>query len=168
MREKQLARVDAFTNIPNRLTFIEWLNSCFYLAVRSKAPFSLAYIDIDDFKYINDSYGHDSGDNILRSLADLLCTHLRRTDMAARLGGDEFALLLPNTGSEGAHSLIDKIQSSIRETFQSEPLTVAASMGVVNFESLPKTPDDAIKRADALMYKVKQGGKNSVRFDSYK
>ena len=94
--------------------------------------------------------------------------HLRRTDIAAFLGGDVFALLLPNTGSEGAHSLIYKIQSSIGETFQSEPLTVTASMEVVTFESLPKSSDDAIKRADALMYKVKQGGKNSVKFDIFK
>lgn len=165
--EKRLARTDPLTNIPNRLMFIEQLHSCFLFAERSKDPFSLAYIDVDNFKHINDTYGHAQGDSVLHALAAILCTHLRRTDTVARLGGDEFALLLPNTGSAGARELIYKIQPSIQEVFQIYPFTITISIGVVTFETLPATYSEAIKVADALMYTVKQNGRNAVRFSVF-
>lgn len=162
--EVQLASIDTLTKIPNRRKFLEQLDSCLQLARRSEEAFSMAYIDVDNFKFINDNYGHGRGDEVLLLLATALRTHLRCTDIAARLGGDEFAVLLPNTDSDGARHIIEKIQSNIRETFQHQASLVTASMGAVTFELLPKSAAEAIKKADELMYKVKQDGKNSIRF----
>ncbi|MGZ8982480.1 MAG: GGDEF domain-containing protein [Methylotenera sp.] len=165
--EKSLARTDALTGISNRLTFTEQLNTLFNLAQRGKEPFTLAYIDVDNFKYINDNYGHDEGDNILRLLATAIVTTLRRTDIVARLGGDEFAVLLPNTDSTGAQRLIEKAMVSIREDFHSKPSPVTISIGAVTFKTLPESAGEALKIADQLMYEVKNRGKNSVKFSTF-
>lgn len=165
--EKLLARTDTLTKIPNRLMFMEQLNSCYLFSERSKEPFSMAYIDVDNFKNINDKHGHEKGDFVLQTIATLLCSHLRRTDTAARLGGDEFVILLPYTNIMGAQNLIDKIQLSIEENFNTKDLTVTTSIGLVTFENLPASSTEAIKIADSLMYTVKNNGRNATKFSVY-
>ena len=94
--EKQLARIDALTGIANRLTFMEQLSRSLDLAARARSSLTLAYIDADDFKRINDTDGHEGGDSVLRDIANTLQGSVRRTDVVARLGGDEFAVLMPS------------------------------------------------------------------------
>jgi diguanylate cyclase (GGDEF)-like protein len=165
--EKQLARTDTLTKIANRLMFMEQLNSCYLFSERSKEPFSLAYIDVDNFKNINDKYGHEKGDDVLQAIATLLISQLRRIDTVARLGGDEFVILLPNTNTIGAQNLVDKIQLSIQDNFNITNLKVTTSIGVVTFKNLLASSTEAIKIADSLMYTVKQSGRNAIKFSVF-
>jgi diguanylate cyclase (GGDEF)-like protein len=162
--EQQLARVDALTGSLNRHAFMEQLQYNLDLAAREGLPFTLAYIDVDDFKAINDTHGHHGGDRVLRVIASTLKEFSRRTDLVARLGGDEFAVLFPNTDQEGAKKFIAKAKNSFDAAFRNTRPMVTCSTGVVTFLSAPASAADAIKAADLLMYEVKKSGKNAAAF----
>jgi diguanylate cyclase (GGDEF)-like protein len=164
--ERQLARIDALTGSLNRHAFMEQLQYNLDLAAREKLPFTLAYIDVDDFKAINDTHGHHGGDRVLRIIASTLKEFSRRTDLVARLGGDEFAVLFPNTDQEGAKKIIAKAKDSFDAVFHGTRPMVTCSTGVVTFLSAPASAADAIKAADLLMYEVKKTGKNAAAFRS--
>jgi diguanylate cyclase (GGDEF)-like protein len=129
---------------------------------------SLILCDVDNFKEINDTYGHDAGDQALQTLSATLKTILRKTDIAGRYGGDEFMLILPETSVEGAESLAGKLLSAMRETelrFQDGKLMrLSMSVGVAGLEQNHEgeTIDSFVKRADDAMYASKQGGRNRV------
>jgi diguanylate cyclase (GGDEF)-like protein len=162
--EQQLARIDALTGSLNRHAFMEQLQYNLDLAARERLPFTLAYIDVDDFKAINDTHGHHGGDRVLRIIASTLKEFSRRTDLVARLGGDEFAVLFPNTDQEGAKNFITKAKDSFDTAFRDTRPMVTCSTGVVTFLSAPASAADAIKTADLLMYEVKKSGKNAAAF----
>lgn len=162
--EQQLARVDALTGSLNRHAFMEQLQYNLDLAAREKLPFTLAYIDVDNFKAINDTHGHHGGDRVLRIIASTLKEFSRRTDLVARLGGDEFAVLFPDTDQEGAKRIIAKAKNSFDAAFHDTRPIVTCSTGVVTFLSAPASAADAIKTADLLMYEVKKSGKNAAAF----
>jgi diguanylate cyclase (GGDEF)-like protein len=126
---------------------------------------TLAYIDCDNFKAINDCFGHQTGDNLLCSVANTLQKSIRVTDIVARLGGDEFAILLPETGYEQAEVVIRKIQKILLDVMQKNRWPITFSFGVVTFHSPPNTVDEIIKRSDALMYSAKQSGKNMIKHE---
>lgn len=165
--EKKLARSDTVTDIFNRRAFMEHLRYCLQWVEREGKPITLAYIDLDNFKRINDEHGHDNGDRVLRLVASTLTASIRRTDVVARLGGDEFALLLAGADRDSAERLIAKVRLSLQQAFDPERSVVTCSIGCVTFQEPLPTADGAIKAADNLMYKVKKQGKNAVAFEVF-
>ncbi len=162
--EQQLARLDVLTGGLNRRAFLEQLQYNVDLAAREGFPFSLAYVDIDNFKQINDTRGHEGGDRVLIAIAGVLKQCSRRTDLVARLGGDEFAMLFPDTSQTGARNIITKIARTMANTFSNERPLVSCSIGVVTFTSAPADAAEAVRAADLLMYQVKSSGKNAIAF----
>jgi len=135
---------------------------------RYKHTFSLAYIDLDDFKGINDTMGHDTGDLVLRTVSETIIKNIRSTDIFARLGGDEFVLLLSETGVEQAQAVVDKLHAALDERMNRARWPVSFSIGVMTFIRSPSSVDELIRKADALMYAAKREGKNRVKYSVWK
>ena len=166
-REHEMARLDTLTGLPNRRAFYELGE---IEAVRSRRygrPFTALFIDLDNFKAVNDSKGHDEGDRLLKTVADILHSRLRATDICGRLGGDEFAVLLPETGQKAAAIFAAELRSRLIEAMEKHGWPVTFSIGVATFHTTPESLDQLIEKADALMYLVKQGGKNAIRQEVY-
>jgi len=160
-REKTVARTDFLTNIANRAAFFEFVLLEIERQRRYGRPFTLIYVDCDDFKAINDKSGHKMGDNLLRTVAQTLkASVVRKTDLVARLGGDEFAVLLPET--ETCSVIVKNIEHRLRAAMRKNRWPVTFSAGVVVFKHAPDSVDQAVETADALMYRVKKSGKNAV------
>jgi len=161
-----LAFTDELTGLANRRFFMERLDHAIKTTKRSKKDFSLIYLDLDKFKEINDTLGHDIGDKLLIEVSNRLQQSVRELDTVARLGGDEFCILLIDIESEdNARKVLEKIMENIRKPVQlaNKTITPSISIGVTlcTGKSLPK---DIIKRADEALYKVKQSGKNGFAF----
>jgi diguanylate cyclase (GGDEF)-like protein len=163
--EKELSRIDYLTGVPNRRCFIEMASIEIHRARRYHRPFTLVSIDLDNFKAINDRFGHSMGDNLLRMVATTLRKNVRASDTVARLGGDEFGILLPETDPETAQAITQKLQKVHGDVMQRYEWAVTLSMGAVTFTSAPSTVDDMLKGADELMYLAKNRGKNSVTYE---
>ncbi len=164
-KEKILSRTDPLTGLINRRYFNELAVREISRAHRFKHQFRVAYIDIDDFKTINDRFGHNAGDALLCSVARIMQQNIRDTDIAARLGGDEFVILMPETGDESARVVFPKLQVRLLETVQKKKWGVTFSIGVMTFMTPPASVDDMIDHVDNLMYTVKKSGKNEIKFD---
>ena len=162
--EKELARTDHLTGAVNPRSFTELLTLEMNLAARSRQPFAVAYIDLDDFKAINDRFGHSIGDRVLQHVVTRARTVLRKTDIVARFGGDEFAVLLSNTGMAGAQIAISKLQRALLDEMHRNRWPVTFSIGVLTCQTVPPSIDDAMREVDGLMYAAKRGGKNAARF----
>jgi diguanylate cyclase (GGDEF)-like protein len=156
------ADTDNLTSVLNLRGFYTEFANELLRSIRYKHIFSLAYLDIDNFKKINDSLGHSSGDKLLVDVAECLKITLRATDSVARLGGDEFACLLPETGTEAARKAFSKLKVSLLKRMESHKWTVTFSIGLVTFEVPPEDIKQAIKIADELMYHVKECQKNNI------
>lgn len=167
-REYKLARIDSLTDAMNSRGFEEEARTVFSMAVRHGAHLTIAYIDIDNFKFINDTRGHSEGDNLLKMVVHVLRQSVRDYDLIARLGGDEFALLFPMTDYQAANNTIRRLRDILCNMVSQKNWPVTFSIGVVTFESLPKSIDDAIRIADNLMYKIKHGGKNNIAHQIWK
>jgi diguanylate cyclase (GGDEF)-like protein len=126
---------------------------------------TLAYLDLDCFKEINDRNGHATGDRVLVEVARGIEGNIRRTDMVARLGGDEFALLLPNTCKDSATTLLNKVLEVLTHTMQRKDWPVTFSVGAVTFLSPPESVQDMVQLTDEIMYSVKRAGKNRMRLE---
>ena len=161
-RERRLARIDSLTGAATRLAFYEFANDEVHRARRLKQPTTLAYLDIDCFKQINDRNGHGMGDKVLIAVARSMKAGVRRTDMVARMGGDEFALLLPNTHKDAAATLLKKVSSLLRASMKERRWPVTFSIGAVTFRNAPESVEQMLERADEMMYSVKQSGKNRI------
>ncbi len=161
-REKELARTDALTGAANARCFIEVLNSEIKRSRRSHAPLTLAYLDIDDFKAVNDRSGHAAGDALLRQVAETIRRRLRATDVVARLGGDEFAILLPNTGQRQAETALEKVRQGLAEVGAGNGWQITFSIGAVTWAGADQTADELVRIADDLMYAAKRGGKGRM------
>ena len=164
-RERELARTDRTTGTANSRYFYEFAQLELERARRFGRPLSLAYLDIDDFKLINDRFGHAQGDEVLRVVSSSVQEHLRATDLVARLGGDEFGVLLTETDQAGAQAAVAKIQDAMLRQMQGQAWLVTISIGVVTFVTPPTSVDAMIRAADDLMYAVKADSKNGVRFE---
>ena len=131
---------------------------------RYKHPFTIAYIDIDGFKAVNDQFGHSVGDKLLRAVVHCSKRHLRKTDTIARLGGDEFVFLLPETDQNTARMVALKLQKNLLDEMLRNHWSVTFSIGVLTCLKPLSTSDELINRADALMYSVKKNGKNAIAY----
>jgi diguanylate cyclase (GGDEF)-like protein len=161
-REKDDARLDFLTRIANRRAFYEIASTEAARARRYQRPLTLIYIDLDNFKTVNDTLGHDVGDELLIEVAATLRSNLRTTDTVARLGGDEFALLLPETDQGAALLVINKVQEVLLESMRRRNWPVTFSIGLASFPVPPESVEEMVKQADAIMYSVKLKGKNSI------
>ena len=165
-REKVMARTDSLTGALNAGTFMEMLRLETARAQRLRASFTLAYIDLDHFKSLNDRLGHSAGDDALRQVAAIMRENLRETDLFGRLGGDEFAILFSGLNAAGARSVIPKIQKHLLDGMKNHRWPVTFSIGVLSIEQVRSPVEAYIQRADRLMYAVKKSGKNSIRYDT--
>lgn len=160
-QQKLSARIDHLTGIPNRRHFYDLANLELNVSRRYGHPVTVMYLDIDNFKTVNDTQGHSAGDLLLRQVSGTIKEHIRKADVVARLGGDEFALLLPETGSEAARAVVDKVWGNLKVIVQSDwPVTF--SIGMITYLTPPATVDELIRRADEVMYDVKRQGKNML------
>ena len=166
-REKVLSRTDRLTGATSVDFFYEVLQAEIYRFQRYQRPFTLAYIDLDNFKIVNDRFGHSVGDMVLRSVVSQARNVLRKTDIVARLGGDEFAILFPETDQKTAQALIPRIQQGLLAEMKKSNWQVTFSIGAITFLATPGTINDLIKMADDLMYTVKNDGKNAIGYSVY-
>ena len=162
--EVHAADTDNLTGIHSARSFYAELANELLRSKRYDHVFSLAYIDIDNFKNINDSLGHTAGDNLLKEVADCLVSSLRTTDIVSRLGGDEYVCLLPETNQEEAKPAFLKAMELLKKRMKKRNWEVSFSIGVVTFENLPEDIKEAIDIADKLMYSVKNDDKNNVAY----
>jgi diguanylate cyclase (GGDEF)-like protein len=160
--QKRLAFHDTLTGAANRRAFLEALRRETARARRLNHPLTLAYVDVDNFKQVNDSMGHDAGDAVLLFVADLLVKNLRAMDLVARIGGDEFAVLLPELNPEGARVVMEKIHKLLAEGAQEKKWPVSLSIGVKTYLKPSFSEAQMLHQADELMYGVKKSGKNAV------
>ncbi len=163
-RLRALAREDGLTGVANRRAFFGALTGAVDLSMRREGPWTLAYVDLDDFKQINDRLGHNAGDDVLRTVAGTLRSATRRVDVVARLGGDEFGVLMPDTDAIEAEVVMGKLQALLDAAMREGGWPVTFSIGVTTFVSAPESPDAALAAADSRMYEVKRGRKSSVSF----
>jgi diguanylate cyclase (GGDEF)-like protein len=163
-RERNLARTDFLTRLSNRMMFYEAASAEIERSKRYGQPFSLAYLDLDNFKKINDLYGHKAGDKLLKIVSMVIQRNIRRIDVAARLGGDEFAVLLPETGGDAANAAVTKLRDMLQLAMDRHRWPVTFSIGIVTYESAPVTVDELISSADDLMYEAKRRGKNRIDY----
>jgi diguanylate cyclase (GGDEF)-like protein len=164
-RQRELARRDSLTGLYNRRAFEDRLEHDLALARRREGPVAVAYLDLDDFKAVNDTLGHAEGDRMLGTIGGVLLASLRQTDTAARLGGDEFALLLPDTDRSGARKAVEGIVRDLEGAIDQFSVKVSISAGVVILMHSDRSAADAIALADSLMYGVKRRGKDDVVFE---
>ena len=154
-REKEYARKDMLTGLANRVELMERLEVEQDRSERSGMPYSLLFIDVDNFKNLNDNHGHQVGDEALKVLGKLLIANFRKADTAARLGGHEFVMLLPNTDERSCDILIKRIEVSTQQAFEKRSWPIAVSIGQTTQIGTTRTVDEVIHLADENMYKAK-------------
>ncbi len=160
------AENDHLTNLYNRRLFEELFGKTLASWKRSQSPFSLLIIDIDDFKDINDTYGHQVGDQVLMLLAKQAKKSAREDDIIARIGGDEFAVVLPKTSLEESKVLAERFRSEVLAISlhtEAGPISFAVSIGASQVGDDAKTMDEIYKKSDDALYKAKRDGKNCTR-----
>jgi diguanylate cyclase (GGDEF)-like protein len=159
-RERALSRTDPLTALPNSRAFYEEAGRILALCRRKRWPVTLAYLDLDNFKSVNDTLGHNAGDDLLCAVAERLRRAVRRCDHPARLGGDEFVVLLPELGPDAAAAL-ERLRTTVADVV-SRHGHVTISVGGVTFLTVEQDVDQMVHRADAQMYHAKAAGKNRV------
>jgi diguanylate cyclase (GGDEF)-like protein len=164
--ERAAARTDPLTGLPNRRAFQDTLEAEVDRSQRYGSNFSVAYLDLDGFKAINDRHGHEAGDAALRLIGSILSTRLREADVAARLGGDEFALLLAETDLNGARQLTERLRGTIFEGLRDRGWPVTVSVGLYSPAGTELDAREIVRRADRLMYDAKREGKDQIRGES--
>ncbi len=165
-RVHMLSVTDELTQLPNRRAFIQRLDNEMARVQRYGSPLALAIIDLDEFKPINDTFGHNAGDQVLRYFAETALTVLRHHDTVARYGGEEFAVLMPNTEIEGALCTLKKIQSEVAGSLcrldDGVEITAPTFSAGVALYNPGESPEELIKRADTAMYRAKHSGRNRI------
>ena len=158
---EKLARTDPLTGLPNRRAFLERLADELTRAKRTAGPVCIAYLDVDNFKTLNDREGHPEGDEFLRRIAMAIKDTVRATDVAARLGGDEFAVLFADAKRIAVEALAQRLLARVRALGDRYPgLDLGASVGMAWFAEPPAAPEVLLQRADAAMYRAKEAGKH--------
>ncbi|MCG2806865.1 MAG: GGDEF domain-containing protein [Coriobacteriia bacterium] len=164
--QRALAREDSLTGIANARVFEEYAQRTLLASRRNGRPFTLAYVDLDRFKHVNDEFGHSEGDKLLRVVATLIADGVRSTDVVARLGGDEFGILMPDTEAEPARMTLDRIAVALHDAVGTR-WAVGATVGAVTFTRSPKDVDSAVHQADELMYRGKAQGRGRIIHETW-
>ncbi len=167
LRESRLAREDALTLLPNRREFYERGRQAFAQAQRQGVPFAAVFIDLDRFKEVNDTLGHEAGDRLLKVVATAMRDHVRISDVPGRLGGDEFALLLPDMKADAVCAYMEKLRRVLLDAMQAEGWPVTFSIGVASYRVTPQDFDVVLREADGLMYEVKHAGRDRILLREY-
>jgi diguanylate cyclase (GGDEF)-like protein len=162
--EAEAAKIDPLTGAANFREFRDRAAAEIRRACRYEHPLTVAYVDLDHFKAVNDNFGHATGNEVLRTIADTLKRNIRESDLLARLGGDEFLLLFPETDAVSAPKALQKIQEIISTMMQERNWPVTTSIGVVTFMSPPESVDALLRIADEAMYAAKDAGRNRIAF----
>jgi diguanylate cyclase (GGDEF)-like protein len=167
-RDARSSGTDDLTNLANRRAFTEAAAAELVRARRSGRPLAVALVDIDDFKRVNDTFGHSTGDRILCGLADVLREHFREIDLPARLGGDEFAVLLPDTDVAGSREAAERFVTAVADREfgdgRTSPHGITASAGVAAAANLEIGV--LLEAADRALYRAKEHGKNQVQVEA--
>jgi len=156
-KEKEYSRKDILTGLANRLEFIERFEIERLRSERTGEPYSLLYIDIDQFKILNDNRGHHTGDEALITLSGILSENSRKVDTVSRIGGDEFVVLFPSTDEMTCQTLTTRIMQASEEYFQNQGWPISLSIGSVTDTGNIKNIDEILREADEKMYSVKKG-----------
>lgn len=160
--EKKLARSDSLTGAANGRTFYESVSLTVEHALRASQPVSLAYLDLDNFKWINDNLGHAAGDQLLCKLVQVIQHNIRALDLLARLGGDEFALLLVDCDELEARASLERIRERFVQEMIKSKWPVTVSVGAVTFDHPGRDVDAMVRKVDEVMYRAKKAGKNRI------
>ena len=160
--EAAFVATDTLTGLLSRGSFIEQLDAELSRAARYGRAFTLAYVDLDNFKAVNDLEGHDAGDELLRRVADALRFSTRQTDVLGRLGGDEFAAVLPETTGGATGSVLENLRKQLIQALSKGGWPVTVSIGAVTFEVPIDSSREALQVADMAMYSVKRSGKDGI------
>ena len=159
---EELLRVDALTGALNRRAFYDLAGREIARLERYKHPFTVTYMDIDNFKVVNYRFGHKTGDQLLRSVADTIRKNLRKLDIISRFGGDEFTILLPETGPEAAQAVLSRMRNVLLNIMETNKWPVTFTFGTVTFLKPPSSVEEIVKRAGSLMYSGKDSGMNTI------
>jgi diguanylate cyclase (GGDEF)-like protein len=162
--ERALANTDPLTGALNRRSFNGIAQKKIISAEVNHHPFTMVYIDLDNFKTINDTLGHDSGDLVLKTVVNAIQAQIRNADFLARLGGDEFALLLTDTDQNQAKPIVERIQTSLLDKMKANDWGITFSIGVMTVFGMPASVNQLVSLTDALMYNAKSGGKNAIQY----
>lgn len=165
VREHALGRTDPLTSLLNRRAFYEEGARILALCRRKNHPITLAYMDLDSFKLVNDTLGHEVGDELLRSVADVLRVSTRPSDLCARLGGDEFVILLPESDVDEAKIALERLRLLVSERLAYRMVAVTCSLGAVVFTLAPQDMEAMVGAADSKMYEAKAAGKNRLHLE---
>ena len=162
---RELNRRDSLTGVYNRTYFIELAERELVRTLRYGETFSIAMIDVDDFKRVNDTYGHLAGDRALQVISEVSLHNLRQTDTIARFGGDEFVVLFPYAGAQHVHECVERIRRILADTpviYADYELRISVSAGTATFNSSHTELDSLLQQADNALYQAKSAGKNRV------
>jgi diguanylate cyclase (GGDEF)-like protein len=162
--EQELAQKDALTGVANSRYFHALVENELTRSIRFQKPLTIAYIDLDNFKFVNDHYGHDVGDQVIQLAAHAMEQSIRKIDNIGRLGGDEFAILFSETNQENASKAVNRLQQNLLAVMQDNHWPVTFSIGVFTCENPICNANQLFKEADDLMYLAKHQGKNAIRY----
>lgn len=161
-RERALSRIDPLTGVANARAFHEVAAGALARSRRHGRPITVLFVDADNFKHVNDRFGHDQGDAVLRAVAGALERNVRDTDCVARLGGDEFVVLFPEADCQASAAAIGHLQAELLREMQRNGWPVTFTMGAQTFSSPPESVEALVKAADELMYSAKRNGRNRL------
>ncbi len=164
-REEAWTRKDYLTGVANKKHFMELVHSEIQRTRRYRHPFTIAYLDVDNFKSVNQRLGHSSGDALLQAVARSIKEKIRTVDQLARMGEDEFAMLFPETQPDPAKIVIRRIQQNLQDAAQKNEWPVTFSIGVATFMQPPDTAEQILKKLQELIASVKTDGKNAVKHE---
>ncbi len=167
LAEQEMAQTDALTGVANSRHFQIIVENELSRSLRFDKPITIAYIDLDNFKFVNDHFGHDVGDRAIYLVARTMKQSIRSMDSIGRLGGDEFAILLPEANQENASKAVTRLQQNLLAVMQDNHWPVTFSIGVFTCENYDCDANRLFKEADNLMYLAKNQGKNAIRYGSH-
>lgn len=165
-RERVMSHTDRTTGLANSRGFYAQGHLALASCRRHARPLTLAYIDLDNFKWINDRFGHERGDEVLLQVADIMKCSLRSADVLARIGGDEFAILMPETSADQAAVALERVRARLSAVDQAFEGKVSASIGAISWREPPLDIQTMLSAADKLMYRAKSHGKNRLEVAS--
>lgn len=157
------SRKDTLTSLVNKGGFYQIVSAEMEVCRRYHRTLSIAYIDCDNFKMVNDKYGHHVGDDLLRVISKTMQRKLRSSDLPGRLGGDEFAIMLPETSAEACRMVVEMLQQRLLQEMTEHKWPVTFSVGIATFTRMPSSIEDMIRQADKLMYAVKNTSKGAIK-----